>query len=192
AGAAAAFGQPLEAVFSLEKADVILSLDADFLACGPGHLRRVREFAARRRTRERGRMNRLYAVEATPGVTGACADHRLPMRAADVETLARDVAGLASAGAQEGEPSAFARAVAEDLKAHRGRGLVVAGDGQPPTVHALAHAMNEALGNLGETVTLIDPVPVRAEAHADSLKALVAEMQAGRIDTLLIAGGNPA
>ncbi len=191
AGAAAAFGQPLGTIVDLSKADVILSLDADFLACGPGHLRSVREFSARRRSRERGRMNRLYAVESTPGVTGACADHRLPMRAADVEAFAREVAGLLGAIAPEGRPTPFARAVAEDLKAHRQRSLVLAGDGQPPAVHALAHAMNAALENAGATVAYIDPVSARPESQTESLKALVADMEAGRVETLVILGGNP-
>ena len=191
AGASAAFGLPLDTVLDLSKADVILSLDADFLACGPGHLRSVREFSARRRSRERGRMNRLYAVESTPGVTGACADHRLPMRASDVEAFARSVAALLTGLAPEGRPSPFARAVAEDLKAHRQRSLVLAGDGQPPAVHALAHAMNAALENAGSTVFLIDPVPARPESQAESLKALVADMESGQVETLLILGGNP-
>ena len=191
AGAAAAFGQPLDTILDLSKADVILSLDSDFLACGPGHLRCVREFSARRRTRERGRMNRLYAVESTPGVTGACADHRLPMRAADIEAFARSVAVLLGAIAPEGRPTPFARAVAEDLKAHRQRSLVLAGDGQPSAVHALAHAMNAALENAGSTVFAIDPVPTRPESQTESLKALVADMEAGRVETLVILGGNP-
>ncbi len=191
AGASAAFGQPLDTVVDLSKADVILSLDADFLACGPGHLRSVREFSARRRSRERGRMNRLYAVESTPGVTGACADHRLPMRASDVEAFARSVAALLTGLAPEGRPSPFARAVAEDLKAHRQRSLVLAGDGQPPAVHALAHEMNAALENAGSTVFLIDPVPARPESQAESFKALVADMESGQVETLLILGGNP-
>ncbi len=192
AGAAAAFGEPRDTVLSLDKADVILSLDADFLACGPGHLRSVREFSARRRSRERARMNRLYAVESTPGVTGASADHRLPMRAADVEAFARSVAALVGAGAPAGPPMPFARAVAEDLKAHRQRSLVLAGDGQPPAVHALAHAMNAALGNAGATVVSIDPVPARPESHVESFRTLVADMEAGRVETLVILGGNPA
>ena len=192
AGAAMAFGQPLDVVADLSKAEVILSLDADFLACGPGHLRSVREFSARRKTRERDRMNRLYAVESTPGVTGACADHRLPMRAADVEAFARSVAALVGAGSAAGAPpGSFARAVAEDLKAHKQRSLVVAGDGQPPAVHALAHAINAALENAGSTVSYIDPVPVRPESHTDSLKRLVADMEAGEVETLIILGGNP-
>ena len=176
---------------NLEKAEVILSLDADFLACGPGHLVAVRQFAARRRSRERGRMNRLYAVESMPGVTGAAADHRLPMRAADVEAFARSVAALVGAGSSGGDPTPFAKAVAEDLKAHRGSGLVLAGDGQPPAVHALAHVMNAALGNAGQTVQMIDPIPARPESLTESLKALVADMEAGKVETLVILGGNP-
>ena len=192
AGAAAAFGSPLDSVVNLEKADVILSLDADFLACGPGHLASVRQFAARRRSRERGRMNRLYAVESMPGVTGAMADHRLPMRAADVEDFARSVAALLEGGSSGGGgASPFAQAVAEDLKAHRGTGLVLAGDGQPPAVHALAHAMNAALGNAGQTVVLIEPIPARPQMQVESLKELVADMEAGKVETLVILGGNP-
>src|SRR6202162_1178052 len=125
AGAAAAFGQ---------LCDTVLSLDNAFLACGPGHLRSVREFSARRRSRDRSRMNRLYAVESTPGVTGASGDDRLPMRAANVEAFARSVAALLNVGAPAGPPTPFARAVAEDLKAHRRKRLVLAGDSQPPAV----------------------------------------------------------
>ncbi len=191
AGAAASFGQPLDTVVRLSQADVILSLDADFLACGPGHLLSVREFSARRRSRERGRMNRLYAVESTPGVTGACADHRLPMRAADVEAFARSVAALVGVGSAAVGSNPFARAVAEDLKAYRQRSLVIAGDGQPPAVHALAHAMNAALENAGNTVSYIDPVPARPESHAESFQRLVADMQAGEVQTLVVVGGNP-
>jgi hypothetical protein len=44
-------------------------------------------------------------------------------------------------------------AVVRDLQAHRGRSVVVAGDYQPAAVHALARQMNEALGNVGSTVT---------------------------------------
>ncbi len=191
AGAAAAFGEPLDAMPSPDKADVILSLDADFLACGPGHLKAVREFAARRRSRDRRLMSRLYAVESTPGVTGACADHRLPMRASDVEAFARVVAALIGAGPAAGPPTPFARAVAEDLKGHAGRSLVLAGDEQSPAVHALSHAINAALGNAGQTVLYVTPAPARPESHAESLRQLVADMEAGQVDTLVILGGNP-
>src|SRR5215472_9008231 len=191
AGAAAAFGQPVETILRVDRADVILSLDADFLACGPGHLRSVREFSARRRPRDRQRFNRLYAVESTPGVTGACADHRLPLRASEVEGFARSVAGFLGAGSAAGAPGDFAKAVAEDLKNHRGKSLVVAGDDQPVAVHVLAHAINASLGNVGQTVLTTDPVPVRPESQIDSLKQLVDDMDKGLVETLIILGGNP-
>jgi len=193
AGAAMAFGQPLDPVLDVSKADVILSLDADFFSCGPGHLKSVADFAARRRTRNRAAMNRLYCVEAAPGVTGASADHRLPMRASQVEAFARTVAALVGGGGGgASSASPFAQAVAEDLKAHRGKSLVVAGDYQPPAVHAIAHALNDALGNTGQTVSWIEPIPVKPESHADSFRRLVADMESGAVETLVIVGGNPA
>src|SRR5262249_19556953 len=95
------------------------------------------------------------------------------------------------AGSAAQAPSDFARAVADDLKSHRGRSLVVAGDDQPAAVHALAHAINAALANTGQTVVATDPVPVRPESQIDSLKQLVADMEHGQVETLIILGGNP-
>ena len=81
-GAVLAFGEPVEAHYRLDQADVVLSLDADFLTSGPASLRLQREFAARRRPSAGSpQMNRLYAVESTPTPTGATADHRLALRA---------------------------------------------------------------------------------------------------------------
>ncbi|MBC8647277.1 MAG: TAT-variant-translocated molybdopterin oxidoreductase, partial [Thermoanaerobaculia bacterium] len=91
-GARLAFGAPMSIQHRLEGADVILSLDGDFLSCGPGHLRAVREFSARRRPEAAGGMNRLYAVESTPTNTGASADHRLAVRASELESVARAIA----------------------------------------------------------------------------------------------------
>src|SRR5207247_2092487 len=77
------------------------------------------------------------------------------------------------------------------LNAHRGSGLVVAGESQPPFVHALAHAMNQALGNNGRTVVYTSPVEAAPVDHLQSLRELTADMNAGKIDVLLILGGNP-
>ena len=141
AAARQAAGRPGETVYHFDKADVILSLDADFLACGPGSVRYTRDFADRRRVSEEQKtMNRLYAVESTPSLTGAKADHRLPMRASDVEGFARQIAaavGVAgAAGAARRADAAWIAAVAKDLQAHRGTSLVVAGEYQPAAVHA--------------------------------------------------------
>ncbi len=196
AGAMLAFGEDASAIYHFDKADVILSLDADFLDCGPGHLRYTRDFAARRKLDAgRSEMNRLYVVESALTNTGATADHRLPMRPSRIESFARAVAaGIGVQGVKiEVEPShsEWIAALARDLQQHRGRSLIIAGDYQPPIVHALAHAMNHALGNFGNTVTFTAPVEAEPTDQTAALRELAGEMEAGRVDTLIIVGGNP-
>ncbi len=155
-GAKLAFGEPVETRYDFSKADVVVSLDADFLYAGfPGSARYIRDFAARRNPD--GNMNRLYVIESTPSSTGMKVDHRLPMRAADVENFARALAsaiGVSSGGSVSGEHQAFVSAVAKDLQGHKGSSIVIPGDHQSPAVHALCHAINQALGNVGQTVVL--------------------------------------
>jgi MoCo/4Fe-4S cofactor protein with predicted Tat translocation signal len=204
-----AFGQYVDPQYRFDQADIILALDADCLTCGPGSLRYARDFAARRRPEDAARMNRLYALESMPTSTGARADHRLALKASLIEAAARRIADLAGSGgtggagrtgvAQDFSPAdgfspaqaKFFTAVANDLRAHRGRSIVIAGDSQPAAVHALAHALNQALGNVGATVIYTDPVEAEPIDQVGSLKALVADMNAGRVDLLLILGGNP-
>jgi molybdopterin-containing oxidoreductase family iron-sulfur binding subunit len=145
-------------------------------------------------------MNRLYVVESTPTITGAMADHRLALKPSQVYDFALAVAravGAPVGGLQAGvlppDAQQMADALAADLKEHAGRGIVIAGDHQPPAVHVLAHAINEQLQNAGTTVLHTDPVEAgSAEAtQVDSLDALVKDMAAGQVDVLLILGGNP-
>ena len=77
------------------------------------------------------------------------------------------------------------------LKAARGRALVHVGPDQPAETHALAHAMNEALGARGPTFDLIEPVVHEPVDQAGSLRALIAAMQAGQVTNLLILDSNP-
>jgi molybdopterin-containing oxidoreductase family iron-sulfur binding subunit len=196
AGSKLAFGEFVDAQYRLDQADVILSLDADVLGCGPGSLRYAREFAARRRPEQADRMNRLYAIESMPTSTGARADHRLPAKPSEVAAIARAIAEAGRAGGP-GEAGAagargkFIAAVAKDLQAHRGRSLVIAGDGQPPAVHALAHAMNQTLGNVGQTVIYTQCAEAEPVVQIDSLKDLVADLNGGKVDLLIVLGGNP-
>ena len=195
AGAKLAFGQPMETRYKLDAADVIVSLDANFLYGGyPGFARYARDYSARRDP-DRA-MNRMYVVESTMTSTGAKADHRLPLRAAEIEQFARALATAVGINAGTSQLAAaqesFVKAVAEDLKAHRGSGVVIAGDNQPPVVHALAHAMNEALGNQGKTVAYSEPVSANPVNSNDSLRELTADMRNGKVDMLIIMGGNPA
>ena len=198
AGAQLAFGRAVETIYNLDRADVILSLDADFMGFGPGKLRYARDWARRRATKEGpGGMNRAYVVESMPSISGMAADNRLPMRASDVEAYARAVAVAigapvdASASLPASIPAKWVTAVARDLQEHRGRSVVIAGAGQPAAVHAIAHLMNQTLGNAGTTVTYTDPVVADPSDQLEGLRALAADLDAGQVDVLIILEGNP-
>jgi len=199
AGAQMAFGQPVETQYHLENADVIVSLDADFLYAGfPGSTRYIRDFV-KRRNPDSGNMSRLYVVESTPSSTGAKADHRFPLRAEWVhgfaEELLRKITALASANTAWATPESKTWgdvALLHDLDNHQGSSVVIPGDHQPPVVHALAHAINAKLGNVGKTVFYTDPVDANPINQTDSIKDLVADMRAGKVDMLFILDGNPA
>ena len=196
AGAQMAFGEPVETQYKLENADIIVSLDADFLYAGfPGLTRYAREFAARRNPD--GNMNRLYVIECTPTSTGAKADHRLPMRSLEIEQFVRALAsqvGVNAGGAGNLSDAAlkFLNAIVNDLKNRRGSSVIIPGDHQSPAVHALVHAINQALGNIGRTVVYTDPVDANPVDHTQSLRDLVSDMRGGKVDMLFILGGNPA
>jgi molybdopterin-containing oxidoreductase family iron-sulfur binding subunit len=191
-GALMAFGTDVAVHPQLARADVIVALDADFLAWDKGRVALARAFASRRRTTEK--MNRLYAIESAPSITGGSADHRLALRAADILEFARALAAAVGVDIQDARPSPHQRwitAIADDLKAHRGAGVVLAGDSQPPLVHALCHAMNQVLVNAGRSVTYTDPIELASEDQGEGMKTLCADMAAKRVDVLIVLGGNP-
>ncbi|MGE0127404.1 MAG: TAT-variant-translocated molybdopterin oxidoreductase [Blastocatellales bacterium] len=196
-GARMAFGQPFNPIYKFEKADVVFSLDSDFLQCGPAPVRYSREFALRRKPEEgRREMNRLYAVESAMSNTGAVADHRLAVKPSEVETIARAVAaGVGAPGAQPVTLSAaysqWVAALARDLQQHRGRSVVIVGDEQPAIVHAIGHSINQTLGAFGQTIVFTQPVEYGAAERTQPFTELVAEMDAGRVETLVIIGCNP-
>jgi MoCo/4Fe-4S cofactor protein with predicted Tat translocation signal len=194
-GAKLAFGRDANTVYRFDKANVVVSLDADFMAFGPGHVRYMKDFYRRRTLTGPGdEMNRLYVIEPTPTVTGAAADNHLPLRANDVELFARALAAKIGPGGAASAPAGsekFLDAVASDLLKHRGSGLVIAGEQQSAEVHALAHLLNELLGNAGTTVYYTEPVEANPINHKESLQNLCAAISKGKVDLLLILGGNP-
>ena len=198
AGALMAFGEDANVVYRVDRADVIFSLDADFLNSMAGSTAYARQFAMRRRVDGNGEapsnMQRLYVAEPMPTPTGSMADHRFRVRAAEVQEIAREL--LSIVGSPQGDAARESQwnwlgTVAKDLQTNRGRSLVIAGDYQPPEVHAIAHVINQALGNAGSTVYYTDPVEADSTDQYRSMEALVGEMRAGEVDTLLILGGNP-
>ncbi|MDR3793271.1 MAG: TAT-variant-translocated molybdopterin oxidoreductase [Terracidiphilus sp.] len=187
------------AQFDLAEAEVIVSLDADFLsgASYPGFHKLVRQYAERRKNPEK--LNRLYAVESTTSTTGLKAEHRLGLRASEIPLFAAELAravGVANvqlpAYAWTEEQKKYLAALAKDLKAHAGKCVVLPGVYQDRSVADLSVAINAALENLGKTVFLssvpVNPLPSNQLAD---LKALIGDLYAGKVDWLVILNANP-
>ncbi len=184
--------------YALSGADVIVSLDADFLsgATYPGFHKLVRDYAERRKTPDN--LNRVYAVESSTTTTGMKAEHRLGLRASEIPAFAAALAaavGVAGVSAPSyawtGEQQNFLAALAKDLKANAGKSAVIPGLYQDASVTALAAAINQALGNVGKTVLITQSInPLPSDQIAD-MKALAADLNAGKVDWLVMLNSNP-
>ncbi|MFQ5633360.1 MAG: hypothetical protein ACE5I1_31730, partial [bacterium] len=204
-GIRVATGQYYQPVYHYDRAEVILALEADFLLKESDSVRNAGGFADGRRIEsETDSMNRLYAVESTYTITGAMADHRMPLQGRQISVFA---AALAVELQKQGLNLSIANnlknfatydfdrkwlaTVATDLMAARGRCLVVAGRHQPATVHAIVYAMNSALGNVGNSVAYY-PMQDKAVSNTQAFADLANDMESGSVNTLVILDGNPA
>ena len=205
AGARLAFGQAVRTKLDVAKAKIIVSLDSDLLGKHPDWIPQSRGFAANRQP-EDGSMSRVYAFESAFTMTGGMADNRLPVRAELIKALAAALDAELSAklrGQGAGQPRPNARFLGDpklaamlaaavlDLVANPGASIVATGDNQPPEVHALVHRINAVLGNVGTTVTYTTLPDPERQPMAQALASLVHAMNEGKVDTLLILGGNP-
>ncbi len=195
-----AFGDYYDAQYRLQDADVIVSLDADFLSgiTHPGFLRLAADYASRRKLLDGVlTMNRLYAVESTPSTTGFKAEHRLALKAGEIASFAAALASAVGAGASgspappAGPAATFLSAVAADLKANAGKCVVIPGEQQAPAVHLAAIAINQALGNVGKTVVYTETVNPMPSIQGQDIVTLVNDMRAGKVDWLVILNANP-
>jgi molybdopterin-containing oxidoreductase family iron-sulfur binding subunit len=196
--AQAAFGRSVKPVYRFAAAKRIVSLDADFFHAESSSLYYAREFAKGRRVAKKDDpMNRLYVAESGLTLTGSMADHRLRIASSHILALAAALAAKVTgdatyAGSAQGldfkDKDKWIDACAEDLLAHKGESLVVAGSHLPAGVHAAVYALNEALGNIGRTVDFVGIEPSSAATISD----LAAAIKTGSVKTLVILGGNPA
>ncbi|HKU61719.1 MAG TPA: 4Fe-4S dicluster domain-containing protein [Gemmatimonadales bacterium] len=197
---AALLGKPVQPVYDLTAARVLLSVDADLLGSVPFGLRYAHDFAAGRRPGAGSGMSRLYVMETAPSVTGGMADHRLALRPSRMAPLMRALAARvaeavgaeppAQATELPGPIAAWARALGADLAAHRGQCAVAVGERQPAEIHGLAHWLNVVLGNEGRTVRYIEP-PLAPVARDTDLAALAESIRGGQVACLAILEGNP-
>ncbi len=198
-GAKMAFGAAHRTHLHLDRANIIVSLDDDMFGTHPARLKMARDWAKNRRP-ENGDMNRMYVMESRYTSTGAAADHRLPLRAEQIKAFAIALESAVKAKMGQGtvdkkgflangKAAKYLDAIAADLVANKGKGVVTAGHNQPPEVHAIAHRLNAITGNAGVTATYT--ATADREAAPAQFKGLVDEMAAGKVGTLLILGGNP-
>ena len=189
-GAQQAFGQFVNPVYKFDQADVILSIDGNFLANGPGGVRYARDWAEKRTMRgAKKTQSRFYAVETTPTSTGAKADHRQSIKPSQAAAFTRSLATAVSGGSASG--TKFFNALAKDLLANKGKSIVIAGEDQSPEVHALVHFINQSLGNIGTTVMLTASLEGKPADQWADLNALLTDLHSGQVELLMILGGNP-
>ena len=188
-GVALAYGGAFDVLPHPAAADVIVALDSDLISASPGHLRHAREFASRRNP-VRARMSRVHAAEPAPTLIGTAGDHRTIAGPAALHAGLTALAAAVLDGATQADAPAWAATAAADLLAAGPRALLHAGPDLPAEAHALVHRINERLGARGTTFDLIDAIDHRPED--DGGTALLAEMQAGQVDTLLVLDANPA
>jgi molybdopterin-containing oxidoreductase family iron-sulfur binding subunit len=185
------------AQYSLSDADVIVSLDADFLSGAgyPGFHKLVRQYAERRK--DPTKLNRLYAIESTPTTTGLKAEHRLGLRASEIPAFAAELAKAVGVEGIEApsyvwtdEQKKFLAALARDLKAHAGKSVVIPGLYQDASVDALALVINTALDSIGKTVNVRNGLITQSSQIRD-FKGLLTDLNAGKVDWLVILNANP-
>jgi MoCo/4Fe-4S cofactor protein with predicted Tat translocation signal len=196
-GNAIAFGRKLRADAHFDKAQVILSIDSDFLNLETNNVENVRRFTDRRRNVEgnTSEISRMYAVETNFTVTGSNADHRLRLKPSDVIAFTYALAARLNSSfagySNHMTGNSFLESLAADLTAHAGRSVVVAGDALPAEVHAAIAAINSALNNTGTTITYKAVAHTADTDQRQAMAQLAANLNAGTVDTLILLGTNP-
>ena len=201
-----AFGRALRPLARLDQCETIVTIDCDIFVEHPAAMRYNRDFARSRRPggslgvdlSGNAVMNRLWAAESTFSHTGAMADHRLAIRSEHGLPFAMALGAALGIGGppnselrNEKKVQQFVSVLAEELKANRGRAVVIAGRRQPAEVHAIVAQINQALDAPGKTLDYLEVPEPEREGHAASIATLARDMAAGKVSTLIILGGNP-
>ncbi|MCK5124675.1 MAG: TAT-variant-translocated molybdopterin oxidoreductase [candidate division Zixibacteria bacterium] len=194
-------GKKVQPVYHYDKADIIVSFDADFVQSESDSITAAKGFGAGRKiTSPDDKMNRLYVIESGYSLTGASADHRLRLQSNNIGQFVLSLAKVLnqrgynltelSSNATIDFNKEWLEAIAGDLQGNQGRSLIVAGRNQPQWVHEAVYLINEALGSFGKTITFTE-MDDSLSSSLDDLKALKDNLEQGQIETLIIVGGNP-
>ena len=193
-GAEASYGKRTIPAYHFDKADVIVSLGADFLGTWLTPVEFARQYVQNRRIDEKNpRMSRHYQFESIVTLTGGNADFRYTHKPSETGAVAlallAELGGSVTAPALPDSVKAGVKKAAKELMDNKGKALVVSGSNNKH-VQVIVNAINEAIGATGVTVDWTSPVQIRQGIDSD-FTALVADMNDGKVGSLLIYGVNP-
>ncbi|MBI2608917.1 MAG: 4Fe-4S dicluster domain-containing protein [Deltaproteobacteria bacterium] len=197
----ASFGKAHKPKIHLEKANVILSLNSDFLGADLSAPTYIKNWTSKRKVHDvSATMSRLYAVESRFSLTGANADHRLALKPSELLIFALNLAQLLthdfdgkkipSFKHRSSFSEEFIKTVAEDLASNKKKSLVVVGDQESEELHIVGNFLNFILGNYGETISR----KIQSPSFFNGIKSmtpLIEELEKEKVDVLITLGGNP-
>ena len=194
-GTQLAFGQTLRPQWQLDKAQLIVAFDSDLFDAHPAQLKVTRDWAAGRRTADQGKMNRVIVAESTYSAMGAAADYRKPLRPSQIASVISALAvklgitGVTQSGTLDAQLTTFVDMLVSEIKQAGPQAVIIGGDALDSTTNAICHRINQALGSIGQGV-IYTAEPLVDNTDQD-IASLTTDMAQGKVNTLLILGGNP-
>lgn len=176
--------------YDFSRANVIVSLGADFLGTWLSPVEFAKQYATTRKvSSEKKTMSRHYQFETTMSLTGANADTRVPVKPSEMGAVALSLYNAVVGGGGGSYKNATLTKAANELKANRGRSIVVSGSNDP-NAQALVAAINQSLGNVGTTVDIANPSLVRQGSDA-RMTQLVNDIKSKSVGAVIFYNANP-
>ena len=214
--AQALYGEAVLPRMRLDRADVIVAFEADFLGFQGDAAALIRDFAARRSiSGPADAMNRLWVLEGRMSLTGANADHHIPVRPSRCAALMFALAGhlnlalglalppgltaesltpfaFDAIAADSGIEPALLLSLCDDLKRAGRSALVIAGPALTQEAHVACQLLNIMLGAENHTADASMALPVPDLLTYAGLQDLLKEAAGGRFAAAVFWGANPA
>ena len=191
----ATYGKKTIPTYRFDNAKAIVSIGADFLGTWVSPIEFARQYALGRKISEKNpTLSKHIQFESVASLTGSNADERYLHRPSEtalvVLSLYNAISGKGVSGVTDAKLKAGIEKAAKELLAAKGEALVVSGSNDV-NVQILVNAINELLGAGGKTIDWSATYNTYKGIDKDFAE-LVSDMNAGKVDTLLVAGANPA
>ncbi len=186
------FGTRAIPSYRFDKADVIVSFNADFLGTWISPLEYTHQFAKGRKPQDR-KMSRLVQVESHMSLTGSNADNRILVKPSEqgaaIAALANAIIGGVNGPALNARASKAITKVAGELRKAAGRSLVVSASNNVAE-QILVNAINNTLGNYGNTISF-NAASMARQGNERDLEVLISEIKSGLVNTIIFNNCNP-